>query len=96
MKRIFLRKVSVVEATEEYILIPKNELGYFPPVNKTFQLVDEGNRRKAKVESYQCNCRGPEEPHEHFFLTKSCLQKMDNVEICKVDETSYSLIIKRR
>jgi hypothetical protein len=95
MKKTFIRKISAVEASEEFILIPKNELGYFPPRKKSFMVIENGSRRKVKVESYRCRCRGPKEPHEHYFLTKSGLQKMDTVEICKVDETSYSLKTKR-
>ena len=95
MKKLFVRKISAAEAAEEYILIPKNELGYFPAINKSFMVVDTGSRRKGKVESYRCQCRGPEEPHEHYFLATSGLHKMDTVEICKIDETSYSLKIKR-
>jgi len=95
MEKGFTRKISTEEAAEGYIFIPKNELGFFPPTHKYFQLLDEGKRRKAKVESYHCECRGPEKPHEHYFLIKSGLQKNKCVEICKNGEEIFSLKMKR-
>jgi hypothetical protein len=94
MKKVFTRKVSAEESAEGYIMVPKNELRYFPPGNKRFLLVDEGKRRKIKVESYQCKCRGPEKPHEHYFLRKPGLQKGDSVEICRDSESIFSLKIQ--
>ncbi len=90
-----MRKISAEEAAEGYIMIPKNELGFFPLVNKNFQLFDEGKQRKAKIKTYHCECRGPEKPHEHYFLIKSGLQKYDNVEIYKDNGAIFSLKIKR-
>jgi hypothetical protein len=95
MKKVFVRKISTEEAAEGYIMVPKNELGYFPPINKSFLLIDEGKHRKTKVESYHCECRGPKKPHEHYFLKKSGLQKWNNVEICKEGEEIFSLKIKQ-
>jgi hypothetical protein len=94
MEKVFKRKLSTEEAAEGYILIPKSDLGFFPPTNKIFTLVDEGKHRRAKVQSYHCECRGPEKPHEHYFLQKSGLQKWNNVEIRKNSEALFSLKIK--
>ena len=94
MKKVFTRTVSAEESVEGYIMVPKNELRYFPPGNKRFLLVDEGKRRKVKVESYHCECRGPEKPHEHYFLIKRGLKRGNNVEICKDGEAKFSLKIK--
>jgi hypothetical protein len=96
MTKVFIRKVSAAEAAEGYIMLPKNELRYFPPEHKSFLLVDEGKHRKVKVESYHCECRGPEKPHEHYFLRKPGLQRGNNVEICKDGEIKYFLKTKRR
>ena len=93
MEKVFKRKISMREAAEGYILIPKNDLGFFPPINKSFQLMDEGKHRRAKVQSYHCECRGPENPHEHYFLNKSGLQRWNNVEISKNSEALFSLKI---
>jgi hypothetical protein len=94
MKQVFVRKVSTEEAAEGYIMLPKNELGYFPPLNRSFLLVDEGKHRKVKVESYHCECRGPKKPHEHYFLVKPGLQRGKNIEIRKDGEATFSLKIK--
>jgi hypothetical protein len=94
MKKVFTRTVSAEESVEGYIMVPKNELRYFPPGKKRFLLVDEGKRRKVKVESYQCECRGPEKPHKHYFLRKPGLQRGNSVEICKDGEAKFSLKIK--
>jgi len=76
-------------------MLPKNERGYFPPLNKSFLLVDGGKRRIAKVESYRRECRGPEKPYEHYFLIKSGLQRGNSVKISKNGGAIFSLKIKR-
>ena len=94
MKNVFVRKVSAEEAAEEYIMLPKNERGYFPPLNKSFLLVDGGKRRIEEVESYRCEYRGPEKPYKHYFLIKSGLQSGNSVKISKNGEPIFSLKIK--
>lgn len=94
MKNIYLRKISREEADNGYIFVLKNMLGFFSGVGKEFQLRDGRNYRTAKVESYPCLCQGPDEPHEHFFISKTGLKKGDIVEILKIQgDAKYQLRI---
>ena len=38
------------------------------------------------VESYPCTCRGPDRPHEHYFISWEGLESGDKVEIIKDSE----------
>ncbi len=66
-KPVYSKRLSWEELREEYILVLKKQLAYFPTVGKPFQLVRDGHSRKSRVESYPCNCRDPDKPHEHFL-----------------------------
>ncbi len=93
----YSKKLSLEEARQGYILILKNELSYFPPVGKLFLLVRDGHSRRARVESYACNCHGPGEPHKHFFITSSGLKVGDRVAIRKDPsrKARYLLLVHR-
>jgi hypothetical protein len=64
----YRRRVSNEEAREGYLLIEKARLTYVPKPGQPFTLDDRGSTRQATVESYACTCRGPEKPHEHWFI----------------------------
>jgi len=83
MKRrgAYSRKVSSEEAREGYLLVLKNKLHLFPPLGKRFDLLQNDVVDKARVESYRCTCRGPELPHEHYFIRWKGLRPKDRVEI---------------
>ncbi|MBI5949054.1 MAG: hypothetical protein HY875_13020 [Chloroflexi bacterium] len=66
--KAYERKVSKEEAKESYLLIEKAKLGYFPPEGQPFAIRFEGVGLPARIESYACECRGPELPHRHWFL----------------------------
>ncbi len=94
MKSTYLRKISREEADNDYIFVLKNMLGFFPGIGKEFQLKDGRCYRAAKIEPYPCCCQGPEEPHEHFFISKTGLSKGDVVEILKIQgDAKYQLRI---
>ncbi|MDE3056650.1 MAG: hypothetical protein KGJ59_01655 [Bacteroidota bacterium] len=95
MKNIYLRKISREEADNGYIFVLKSMLGFFPGIGKEFQLKDGRCYRAAKVESYPCLCQGPDEPHEHFFISESGLKRGDVVEIRKIENDSKRYILKR-
>lgn len=62
------RKISSEEAREGYVLVEKSRLSFFPPVGQQFQLKFGATERAAAVEARPCTCRGPERPHEHYFI----------------------------
>jgi hypothetical protein len=75
------RRISAEEAREGRVLIEKSRLRLFPPVGTLFSLAVEGRSRRVRVESYQCTCRGPLKPHEHWFVRWPGLEKGTSVRI---------------
>jgi len=80
-RRAYARKISSEEAREGYVMILKNRLAFFPPVGKTFHLIHDNVRSRARVESYRCTCRGPDLPHEHYFIRWKGLKARDRIDI---------------
>lgn len=81
MQENYQRKVSSEEAAEGYIFILQNRLSFFPPVGEEFELRDGNGTSRACVEARACECRGPEKPHQHFFIRRSGLEKGQVVTI---------------
>jgi len=79
----YQRKISSEEAREGYILVEKARLSFFPPVGATFELADGDSSRRARVESYHCECRGPDKPHEHYFIRCDNLARGERVTIAE-------------
>lgn len=69
------RKISSEEAREGYVLVDKSRLSFFPRVGQQFQLKFGATQRAAAVEARACACRGPEKPHEHYFIRVEGLPK---------------------
>lgn len=80
-KATYSRKISSKEANNNFIFILKNKLSFFPTLGKIFVLKGEGSSCKVRVESYPCTCRGPDLPHEHYFITWEGLKTGDKLEI---------------
>ncbi|NLW49343.1 MAG: hypothetical protein GXY85_00680 [Candidatus Brocadiaceae bacterium] len=51
------------------VLWPKTEWGRVPQPGAAFMADVDGTRRRLRVVSEQCTCQGPDEPHEHHYLT---------------------------
>ncbi len=64
-------------------MILKNRLPFFPPLGTPFYLVEEDRDGRVRVESRPCACRGPDLPHEHYFIRWSGLEAGAKVEIRK-------------
>lgn len=80
-KNRYSRKISSKEANNNFIFILKNNLSFFPPLGEIFVLKGDNFSVEVKVESYQCTCRGPDLPHEHYFITWEGLETGDKLEI---------------
>jgi len=95
-KGTYSRRVSSEEAREGYLLVLKSKLQLFPHFGEAFDLVQNDSVAKAKVESYRCTCRGPELPHEHYFIRWKGLGAKDEVEIRKDPEIQGRYLIRIR
>jgi hypothetical protein len=95
-KDIYSKKITSEEAQKRFVLVLKDRLSFFPVEGKTFRLIHNGTPKKAKVESYPCRCRGPDEPHSHYFVKTSGLKAGDRVTIQRDTKgtTRYLLQVK--
>ena len=55
----------------------------FPSIGFPFSVKVGRREKKAAVESYHCECRGPVMPHEHYFVRWPGLVKGDRLIIRK-------------
>jgi len=94
-KSVYSRKISSKEADNDFIFILKNRLSFFPELGEKFELEDDNLRKEVKVEYYPCTCRGPDRPHEHYFICWEGLKFGDRIEIIKnsENENKYNLKI---
>ena len=86
MKTTYERKISSEEAEQEYFLVLKNRLSFFPEVGSSFSIQDENKTKRVKVESYICHCQGVELPHEHYFVKWKGLAKGDIFRVQKISD----------
>jgi len=97
--RPYRRKISGEEAQEGYLLLTKDRLKDFPPVDEPFALIRDGDELEARVESYRCTCRGPKRPHDHWFIRPpgAALRRGDEAAITQQaeDPPAYELSVKR-
>jgi hypothetical protein len=86
MKNTYERNISSNEAQKGYFLVLKNHLSFFPEEGMTFSIKNGPTTKKAKIESYHCECQGPDSPHEHYFVRWSGLAKGDHLIVKKINE----------
>lgn len=93
----FFRKISAEEVKKGYIFVLKDKLSFFPAPGKPFDLKSDKTEKKAYVESYHCECRGPQFPHDHFFIRWDGLRFGDKISIKKDQkaENTYQISISR-
>jgi hypothetical protein len=96
MTPTYKRDISKDEAEQGYFLVLKNKLSFFPATGSTFYVKSGAKQIKAVVESYHCECRGPEEPHEHYFIRWKGLAKGDHVIMKRMNapKPTYSVRIE--
>lgn len=76
---LYSRIISSDEEKEGYFFVSKDRLSFFPTVGRVFELQSGKSIRKAKLESYHCECRGPEAPHDHYFVRWDDVKKGDRI-----------------
>ena len=93
----FFRKVSADEVKKGHIFVLKDKLSFFPVAGKPFDLKSGNTEKKAFIESYHCECRGPQLPHDHYFIRWEGLRFGDKVSIQKdaKAENTFQLSISR-
>ena len=93
----YTRKISAEEAKKGYIFVLKDKLSLFPSSGKSFTLIDQGEEKKAFVESYRCTCRGPQLPHEHYFIRRKGIRFGEKITITKDKKVAdrYNFTSKR-
>ena len=93
----YKRRISSEEVKKGYVFVLKDKLDYFPSTGKPFELRTDAKSKEARVETYRCTCRGPELPHDHYFIRWEGLKFGDKVTIEKEEGESpkYSLTIGR-
>jgi hypothetical protein len=93
----FSRRISAEEAKKGYIFILKDKLSFFPPRGKPFTLCEGKQEKKAFVESYPCTCRGPQLPHDHYFIRWDGVRFGDRIAITRDEKVAdkYDLLLKR-
>jgi hypothetical protein len=82
-KEQYSRKISSEEAKKGYIFILKDQLSFFPPRGKSFTLGGQEQEKKVFVESYRCTCRGPQLPHDHYFIRWNGVRFGEKITITK-------------
>ncbi len=80
-KDVYSKKITSEEEQNSFLIVLKDRLPFFLPLGETFRLVHNGQPRKARVESYPCSCRGPDQPHHHYFVKSKGLRAGDRVVI---------------
>lgn len=86
MKNTYERNISSEEAKEGYFLVLKNKLSFFPEPGSPFSVKVGLRNKKAMVESYHCECQGPDEPHEHYFVRWPGLATGDHLVVRKASK----------
>ncbi|MFA6469842.1 MAG: hypothetical protein WCW35_13150 [Bacteroidota bacterium] len=96
MKTTYERTISTLESEQGYFFILKNKLSFFPKVGSSFPLTDGHVKKEAKIESYHCECQGPDKPHDHYYVRWSGLAKGDHliVKHSLRDEHLFSIEIE--
>jgi hypothetical protein len=77
----YVRTISDEEARRGYFIVVKDRLSFFPVAGMPFELYHGSTVRQAKVESYHCECRGHEKPHDHYFVRFNGLRSGDRIVV---------------
>lgn len=79
----YSRRISSEEAKKGYIFILRYKLSFFPPRGKPLTLCTGDAEKRVTVESYHCTCRGPQLPHDHYFIRWEGLRFGEKISITR-------------
>lgn len=97
-KNLFKRKLSAEEAGENYIMIQKKELDFFPKVGKPFKLKVGKKEFETFIQAVECWCQGPNKPHSHYRIDATPFRDLvalhwgTKVTIEKKEDNKYQLV----
>ncbi len=91
---LYSRTISSDEEKEGYFFVLKDRLSFFPAAGRVFELQSGKSTRTAKIESYHCECRGPEAPHDHYFVRWNDLKKGDRVVVRRDDKKAGRYVLQ--
>lgn len=91
----YARRVGSQEAREGRIAVMKAALSVFPPVGQPFRATVEGKKRELRLEAYPCTCRGPEKPHEHWYISWPGIRQGDTVTFSRGGEGWFEVTLRR-
>lgn len=91
--KTYARRIGAEEAREGRIAVMKSALSLFPAVGVSFQAKFHGGERELRLESYPCTCRGPEKPHEHWFIAWPGLRVGETMTFTPAAGTAFEVTI---
>ena len=83
MPKAYERRASSTEAREGRIMVLKSALAFFPAVGTQFELSDGATVRATCVGAEPCTCRGPDRPHEHYWIAWPDLEARATIRITR-------------
>jgi hypothetical protein len=92
--KVYSRRISSKEAEKSFIFILKNKRSFFPDLKDNFVLGDAKLSREVWVDSYPCTCRGPDRPHEHYFIPWEGLEAGDKIKITRSSSNDNKYFLK--
>jgi hypothetical protein len=82
-EKCYSRRISSEEAKKGYTFILRDKLSFFPPRGKPLTLCTGDAEKSVVVESYHCTCRGPQLPHDHYFIRWGGLRFGEKISITR-------------
>ena len=77
-------------------MVLKSRLSFFPPPGAVFTISSGRVSAKTRVESYDCQCQGPEEPHEHYFFRWKNLAPHANITVTSAPGAKYRITVAKK
>jgi hypothetical protein len=93
----YRRSLSEEEVLEGKIMVMKDDLKFFPKPFRKFEVNVAGKKFELALEAIDCQCRGPMQPHQHYWLpvkeAKAMLrwERGAHVVLKKEKDASYTL-----
>ncbi len=96
----YRRTLSAEELADKTVMITREALRFFPKPFKKFSLLIGEKSHELAIESKECTCRGPANPHEHYWIPmKDCLEGLRwergaRVTVKKEKDLTYRLTME--
>jgi hypothetical protein len=64
----YKRTLSADEVRDKVVMVTSEALRFFPKPFRKFTMITGDSQHEVAVEAKECTCRGPANPHEHYWL----------------------------